>query len=213
MLSIILPLIMYLFPNIQAQLLHKNEAVLSTHEISLNNRYPNQSVNEVFKENILLNLAYLRGSIALRKPIVWSRIKEPFTYSLILKPGDVFAFHDDVLPDFNTGKIKTTNAHFNSSEGFKSDGYLVGDGVCHLASLMYWVAKDANITSQAPTNHDFANIPEVPREFGVSIYHAPGEKTANEQQNLYIKNDKNKPIAFVFSYENDRLQVAVKELL
>jgi len=89
----------------------------------------------------------------------------------------------------------------------------MGDGVCHLASLMHWAASDAGLVSVAPTRHDFATIPEVPKEYGVAIYYDPGNDTGNARQNLYIKNDKETPIAFVFSYKNERLRVDVKELI
>ncbi|MDP3941703.1 MAG: VanW family protein, partial [bacterium] len=143
----------------QAQTLMQapKERVLVTREISLSERYPNRSVNEVFKDNILLNLAYMRGVVNPSRDVDWDTVKKPFTYSLTLHPGEVFAYHDDVLPSYTSQALKTTNAHFNSAEGFKSDGYLVGDGVCHLASLIYWAAKDAHLESLAPTNHNFAN--------------------------------------------------------
>lgn len=189
------------------------EPVLASRVISLDKRYPNPFVNEIFKENILLNLAYMRGIVDPSKKVDWVKVTEPFTYSLTLRPGEVFAFHDDVTPEFEQENIKTTNAHFNSQEGFKSDGYLVGDGVCHLASLIYWAAKSAGVETVAPTRHDFANIPQVPKEFGVSIYATPGKNDGDERQNLYIKNDKEKTIAFVFSYENSQLKVDVKEVL
>lgn len=213
MLLLFVPLVLYLFSHTPMPQQASKEVVLASKKMSLEKRYPNYFVNEVFKENILLNLAYMRGIVRDKNGIDWVKVTEPFTYTMVLKPGDVFAFHDTVPTRFQTGEVKTTNAHFNAQEGFKSDGYLVGDGVCHLASLMYWAAQDAKLMSEAPTRHDFANIPEVPKEYGVSIYNMPGNKAGNERQNLYIKNDKKKPIAFVFSYENDQLKIDVKEVL
>lgn len=69
-----------------------------------------------------------------------------------------------------------------ATEGLISDGYLTGDCVCHLASLIYWAARDAGLTALAPTNHDFTTIPEVPKEYGVSIYFTPGAREANAQK-------------------------------
>lgn len=213
MLGALLPIIVYLTPQLSQEIQAYEEPVLASRAISLDERYPSIFVNEVMKENILLNLAYMRGLVHSREGIDWVKTTEPFTYTLVLKPGEVFAYHDDVLPEYQSPELKTTNAHFNSQEGFKSDGYLVGDGVCHLASLIYWAAKDAGIQSIAPTNHNFANIPQVPKEYGVSIYATPGTNDNDERQNLYIKNNKSKPIAFVFTYEDNQLKVDVKEVL
>lgn len=191
----------------------KTPEPLAQREFSLDNRYGNSFVNNVFKDNILLVLKYASGEKIEPKKINWETVEKPFTYNLALKPGETFAFHDDVLPEF-TGKLsKTTNAHFNLSEGFKSDGYLVGDGVCHLASLLYWAAKDAGLNTLAPTSHDFANIPEVPREYGVSIYNYPGKSVSDQKQNLYITNNKDKEIAFVFDYDGKNLKIKVQEVL
>jgi hypothetical protein len=106
----------------------------------------------------------------------------------------------------------TTNAHFNANEGFKSDGWLVGDGVCHLASFMYVASKKAGLISEAPTRHDFAVIPEVPQQSGVSIFYSPDNPSSSTLQNLYITNNRNKTIAFVFTTEKDKLNIRVQEL-
>ena len=140
------------------------ETVLSSHEMSLEKRY-----YPVQKENILLNMAYMDGRVSKKEDINWEEIQKPFSYFFSLEPGKTFAYHDDVLPEYKDSLARTTQAHFNSVEGFKSAGYLVGDGVCHLASLIYWAALDANLETNAPTNHDFMAIPEISREFGVSI--------------------------------------------
>jgi len=183
--------------------------MLSTHTINLENRYSNSWVSNIFKDNILLNLAYLRGTIG--KTVDWNQVEKPFTYSFRLQPGKTFAFHNDVLSNYLPTLVKTTNAHFNSNEGFKSDGYLVGDGVCHLASLIYWAARDARLPSYAPTNHDFAQIPGIPKEFGVAIYNAPSDSSANQNQNLYITNNFKTPIEFKFNYDGKNLSVSVLE--
>lgn len=185
---------------------------LAQKEMSLENRYNDPFVNEVFKDNILLNLAYLRGSVASKEDINWSEVTKPFTYEFNLDPNKTFAFHEDVLPNYQNTLIKHTNADFNATDGFKTDGYLYGDGVCHLASLIYWTAKEANLATEAPVNHDFMNIPDVPKEFGVSIYKNPGAKEANARQNLYVTNNKNKPISFKFEYDGSKVKVAVVEL-
>lgn len=185
------------------------QKVLSSREFSLTNRYADAFVNGVFKDNILLNIAYLSGKVKKTQDIKWPVIQKPFVSEITLKPGEVFAYHDTLLPEYQGKIVKTTNAHFGYAQGFRSSGYLYGDGVCHLASLINWVAKDAGLTVKAPTNHDFANIPQVPREYGVSIYYSPANAATSAIQNLYIENTLEKPVTFKFVYENDKLTVSV----
>lgn len=184
---------------------------LASREISLDNRYDDPFVNGVFKDNILLNLAYLRGTIHSKQDINWDEVTKPFIYEFKLDPSKTFAYHEDVLEKYQGSLEKTTNAHFNFQEGFKTDGYLFGDGVCHLASLIYWAAKDANLETEAPTNHDFMKIPEIPKEYGVSIYANPNSKGSNTRQNLYITNNKGKEVTFKFEYKDDKVKVSVLE--
>lgn len=184
---------------------------LASENISLEKRYDDKFVNSVFKDNILLNVHYLAGKVAKKEEINWDEIGKPINYSFTLLPDQTFAFHEDVLPKYENSVVKTTNAHFNFSDGFKSDGYLMGDGVCHLASLIYWAARQADLDAYAPTNHNFAVIPQIEREYGVSIYMAPGAKSANAMQNLYITNNKINPVKFEFKYDNGILTVSVKE--
>lgn len=181
---------------------------LASHEISLGDRQPNKWVNEIFRDNILLNLAYMDGQVKTKSDIDWDLVKRPTIYYLTLEPGQTFAFHDGVLPEYQ-GKITyTSNAHFNFSEGFKSDG-LVGDGVCHFASLLNWTARDAGLSVVSPTNHNFANIPEIPRQFGVAIFYYPNQTQTNSMQNLYITNTFQNPVIFKIDYQNDNLKVSV----
>lgn len=189
------------------------EKTLAQRQMSLEKRYSNKFVNDVFRDNILLTIDYLAEKNINPTNVDWKKVNQPFEYRLVLKPGETFAFHDDVLPEYKDKVNKTTNAHFNSVEGFKSSGYLVGDGVCHLASLIYWVAKDAGLKAVAPVNHNFANIPEVPAEYGVSIYATPGVDQNDQMQNLYITNNKDKEIAFVFKYDGEKIDLTAEELL
>jgi hypothetical protein len=76
---------------------------------------------------------------------------------------------------------------------------------------MYWVAKDAGLEAVSPVNHNFANVPEVPREYGVSISFRPNETYRSALQNLYITNNKEVPISFVFEYDGENLKISVKE--
>lgn len=209
--NFIAPFLFFLF--FQSSSPYKEPVVnpLASHEISLDRRYENKFVSDVFKDNILLNMAYMRSVVKKADDIVWTTIKKPFTYKFTLFPAKTFAFHSDVLEKYKGSVVITSKAHFNFQEGFKSDGYLVGDGVCHLASLMYWAAKDAALDAYAPTAHNFAKIPEIPQDYGVSIYSFPGEKSSNAMQNLYITNNKQNPIEFVFDYNGKNLKVSVYE--
>lgn len=191
--------------------LEPRQQVIAQRQISLENRHPDQFVNGVFRKNILLNLAYLNGEVSSPKDIKWEEIIKPFSFEFRLDPNQTFAFHEDVLEKYQATLVKTTNAHFNAAEGFITDGYLFGDGVCHLASLLYWVAKDAGLLAEAPTNHDFMAIPDIPKEYGVSIYSNLFSKGSNAQQNLYITNNKSKPLSFKFEYLEDKLRVSLVE--
>lgn len=182
---------------------------LAEHKMSLNDRaMPGSFMNEVMKDNILLTIAYMRGVPVTASPD-WEAVRKPFEYTFELKPGETYTFQKDSLPEFASSVVKTTDVHFASSEGYKSDGYLIGDGVCHLASLFYWAAKDAGLTAVAPTNHNFMPIPEIPREYGVAIYSQPGQYTINSSQNLYVKNDGNTLVSFDISYDGKNLDVKV----
>jgi hypothetical protein len=132
-------------------------------------------------------------------------VESPFHYEFSLEPGQEFAFHDKTLPEYSLNLVKTTDSRFNWDDGYKSDGYLTGDGVCHLASLIYWSAKDAGLDAIAPRNHDFAKIPEVPKEYGVAIL------STDPNQNLYIINNLTKKITFGFDYDGANLTVSVTE--
>lgn len=175
--------------------------VLAEHRISLENRHETESVNQVFKDNILLTLSYLDSRVKDKSEINWDSIGQPLRTGFTLKPGEKFAFHDKTLADYSKNLVQTTNAHFIGQEGFKSDGYLIGDGVCHLASLLYWVAEDAGLTAYSPSNHDFAPINEVPKEYGVGIL------SPNPLGNLYIVNTLDRPVTFSFDWDGENLTI------
>lgn len=196
---------------IQPQIKAASNVVLATRQFSLENRYGNEFVNTVFKDNILLTLNYLDGSVKDKNDISWENIEKPDKFEFTINPGEGFAFHDEILPEYKDSIVKTTNAHFNYDDGYKSDGYLMGDGVCHLASLIYWAARDAGLTSVSLVSHDFAKINEVPREYGVSIKYMPGQSANSANQNLYIVNNQDKPVTFTFNYDGTNLSVSVTE--
>jgi hypothetical protein len=197
-----------LFTSVPALEPLKAEAVASR-SISLENRAaPKSLMNEVMKDNILLTLSYMRGMPVSASPD-WEAVRKPFDFSFELKPGETYAFQKDSLPEYKNSVAKTIDVNFAEQDGYKHDGYLMGDGVCHLASLIYWTAKDAGLKSTAPTNHDFMAIPEIPREYGVSIYSMPGNPEANSQQNLYVKNNEPDTIKLGFKYDGKKIEVRV----
>ena len=177
--------------------------LLASHSMSLDDRYPIKSVSDVFKNNILLTLSYMSGTVKSANQINWDAIQKSTSYTLTLQPGEVFAFHDAVLSEYTGKHIVTTNAHFDASEGFQYDGDLYGDGVCHFATLINWAARDAGLKVVAPTRHDFAKIPDIDPKYGTAIY------AGDAEQNLYVENTFDKPVKLVFTYANDNLSISV----
>lgn len=178
--------------------------ILAQKEYSLENRQQDRWVNGVFKDNILLTLYYLRGN-KVTQNVDWEEVNKPFRYEFKLEKNKTFAFHDVVLPEFEEKIVKTTNSKFTSYEGFKDDGWLIGDGVCHLASFINMAAREAGLDVLSPVRHDFAAIPQVPWDFGVSIFSTQG------QQNLYVTNNKEAEIAIAFDYKDGILKLSVLE--
>lgn len=172
--------------------LPKRQHLIAVEELNLEDRQPDPWVNSVFKYNIIQTM---------------NKMGSDFT----LEPGQSFAFHEDVLDKYSGKVVKTTNAHFDYSDGYKSDGYLMGDGVCHLASFMNKVARDAELGVEAPTNHNFATIPDVDRKYGTAIYFMPGNRLANAQENLYITNNLDKPVEFKFDRSDKSIKLSIYE--
>lgn len=183
---------------------------IAEQKISLNKRVlGNEYLNSVYKDNILLNMAYMRGLVSKDTHINWDEVRKNFEYEFDLEPNERFAYHDATGAEYSENVVKITSSHFNAQEGYKTDGYLYGMGVCHLASLINWTAKDGGLESIAPSNHDFYPIPEVSREHGVAIYSHPDSKRISELQNLYIKNTLGKTVTFRFEFDGDNLKVQV----
>ena len=186
--------------------------ILAQKNYSLSNRHAVKYINDIFSDNILLTLAYMNKSVKNKEVISWDKVRADGEYRFILKSGQTFAFHETVLKEYEKKVVVTTNAHFNSGEGFKSDGWLIGDGVCHLASFMNAVAREADLMVQARTDHNFANIPDIPQQLGVSIYYLPSDTVTSSLQNLYITNTRDKSIVFIFDHKKDSLHIRVEEL-
>lgn len=199
------PLPLSLPANLLAQADKTSGQVLTKNILSLTNRQSDPWVNEVFADNIVLTLRYLKGDVNEKTNHDWEKIREPFEVSFSLKPDETFAFHNDALPEFKGKVVKTTSATFNWQQGFRGDGWLIGDGVCHLASFINEVAQEAGLTVLTLTNHNFASIPDVPREFGTSIFYMPGNTSGNARQNLYITNNQDREVTFTFEVSQEKV--------
>lgn len=164
--------------------------ILAAETIDLNTRAVGESVNQVFKDNILLAV-------------------DKFGKSFVLEPGEVFAFHEQVLPEFKDQPLKTGFSRYEASEGYQTTLGLPGNGVCHLATLMNWAASEAGLEVVALVNHNFAPIPGVPREYGTSIRYLPDGSRNSANQNLYIKNTFDQPVEFVFAVATNKLDLKI----
>lgn len=182
---------------------------LAQRELSLANRHANAGVNEIFKKNILLNLAYLNGNVTTKADLNWENVSQMKDFSFTLQPGETFAYHDHVLAKYRDSLKVTTKSHFSAAEGYLFSGFLYGDGVCHLASIINWAAQDAGLEVLRTKAHSIAKIPDVPDEYGVSIYTIAGQKESGVNNNLYITNNQTQPIEFRFSLVGETLIVEV----
>lgn len=185
--------------------------VIAEQKMSLENRHPVPAANQVYKDNILLALAYQRGSQKFGQPIDWAQVRAPFSFSQQLEAGQTYSFHDGVLDKYANQVARTSNAHFSGDEGFKSDGYLMGNGVCHLASLINWVSRDAGLDVVAPTNHNFAAIPEIDPKYGTAIYAQKDSGVTYGNQNLYVTNNHGETVEFVYEFDGQNLTIKVVE--
>lgn len=198
-----------------AMMVVQQDQVLAGHNLDLTKRLPTEFGARVFADNILLSLHYLKGD-ALEMgqkgqagqmgQMDFEKVEKPFTVEFTLKPNEVFAFHDNVLPELNPsagGPKITMHSKFFMDEGYKELGGLGGNGVCHLASLMNWVAKDAGLEVVAKVNHDFYPVPGVPRENGTAIL------SQSPDQNLYLKNTKDYPVSFEFKADANNVELKV----
>lgn len=167
----------------------EREDILVSHVLDLDNRDESEFVNKVFKDNILLSLDYL-GS------------------DFFLQPDEVFAFHENVLSEFKSKTVKTMGSKFIASEGYRSSGWIFGDGVCHLASLINWTAQGAGLETIAKVRHDFRSIPGVPRDYWTSIRYSPSGHNS-QNQNLYIVNTFDYSVIFKFEVVNNNLRLKI----
>lgn len=177
------------------------EEVFAEHFLDLTIRDEDTNANQAFADNILLALHYLKGDVKGSK-VNWDWARQPFEVSFTLQPGEIFAFHANVLPEFSN-PVVTMNSEFFTYEGYKSVWGLGGNGVCHLASLINWVATEAGLEVIAPNGHNFALIPGVPKEYGTSI------RSQSQNQNLYIRNSMDCPVAFEFEINGTEIKFRI----
>lgn len=182
---------------------------LGSASMSLNNRYGYDAPENAYKDNILLNLAYLSGEVKSSQDIDWDKIRKPFILQFSLEPRQSFAYHDLIDPLYKDSVAVTAHTNFGPGDGYKYADGLYGMGVCHLASLINIAAKKAGVESIAPTNHDFYSIPEIPKEYGVAIYSSPNTYESSIRQNLYITNNLDSKVTFRFDFDGDNLKVSV----
>jgi hypothetical protein len=178
---------------------------------NLKNRYPSLFVNQVFVDNMLLSLRYLKGE-KVKREVDWNRVRQPFSFSFVLRPDEVFAFHNNLLSEFKNESVLTMKSHFIASEGYRSSGFLYGDGVCQLASLINWSASEAGLKVLAKVSHDFNPIPDIPREYGASIKYTEKDSSNSQNQNLYIKNNFSYPVEFSFTVSKSSINLKLFKL-
>lgn len=176
--------------------------LLSEKTLDLTQRNPSAYINEIFSDNILLSLHYLKGDIG-DPQIDWTKVRESFGVSFVLEPGATFAFHGSaVLPEFENPTL-TMNTFYMGNEGYKAFAGLYGNGVCHLATLINQAAAEAGLEVVAKVNHDFAPVPLMPREYGTSI------RTFDKNQNLYLRNDFDYPVTFEFQADKEIIALKI----
>jgi vancomycin resistance protein YoaR len=167
---------------------------VASESIDLSFRYPEQGISEGFKENILIAVNYL------------NKINNGV---IVLNPGEVFSFHKNILPEYENQKVITQESGFMVKDGYKSVAGLGGNGVCHLASLMNWTAREAGLEVRSEVDHNFAQIPGIDPQYGTSIKYVPSGGLNSQRQNLYIKNNKEYPVWFLFELEGENLGFSI----
>lgn len=176
--------------------------VLASQKLDLTILGYGQAATDILADNIRLNLHYFKGDAKDAK-----NLREPFTFDFTLEPGEVFAYHDQVLAEFKDATIKTQPSHFSNAEGYKTLT-LPGSGVCYLASLINWAASDAGLKVVALVNHDFETIPGVPRKYGTAIYF-DGPTETSRRQNLYMVNNLEQPVTFNFEVTEEEVVLTI----
>jgi len=74
---------------------------------------------------------------------------------------------------------------------------------------MNWAAQDAGLEVVAKVNHNFFLVPGVPKEFGTSIKYLPNGGGNTQNQNLYIKNNFDYSVRFIFNSNNEEVGLKI----
>jgi hypothetical protein len=203
LLALIIPFFSFSIPTPNLEMVWPipREEVLAEHVLNLNERLPDSDFgNEVFKYNILLALKYIEGN---------TNLPDSFTAEVELQPGEVFAFQENLLPEFENKTVKTGWTKYIAEEGYKPLAGLYGNGVCHLASLINWVGSDAGLKVTAPANHNFWPVPGVPKEYGTSIRYLADGSWKTKNQNLYLENPFDYSVKLIFEASNEEVDLRV----
>ena len=192
--------------------------VISQTKFDLSRRWENEGVSQGFEDNIILALYYLKEpnqEPVKKTPLKHEEIEklapDDFSVEFELKPGQAFAFHNNILPEYQNRVVKTMESQFMTYQGYRVVSGLGGNGVCHLASLINWAASEAGLAVEARADHSFARIEGVPREYWTSIrYSQSGGNSQN--QNLYIVNNQDFTVRFVFKRMGNELELRLEKI-
>lgn len=179
--------------------LSKNQVVLSERALIFDEFNLGDYADGILSFNILRYFHFLKGDA---EEFVGNEVREPFEGRLVLNPGEVFAYHPEVLDEYQDAVAITPETDLSLADGYKALEGLSANGVCYSASLFNWVASEAGLEVVAKVNHDFFPVPGVPREYGTSIYHLAGSHSSR-LQNLYIRNSYEFPVEFCY-FASDR---------
>lgn len=175
--------------------------VLAVQVLDLSERDEGQFINQVYKDNILLAFSFL----TLQE---WNSSYTSGKTGFILQPGEVFCFHENISGEFKGKEVKTMGTKFQAQEGYRSSGWVYGDGVCHLASLIHWTAVEAGLEITARVKHNFRPIPGIPEKYWTSIRYC-SSGCNSQSQNLYVTNTHDFPVEFKFSIEGEKLELEI----
>jgi len=188
------------------ELVVNTQKTLASEYLDLDYRYPVETTSQGFKSNILTSLYYFSrieaGDSEKDNPNAENDV--PKLFSIKLNPGEVLAFQDNIPEEYTKYTVKTQKSYYRASEGYNLTAGLWGNGVCHLATLMNWVATEAGLQVNAPTRHDFAKIPGTDPKYGTSI-----STRSPKVQNLYIKNNQGFPVEFKFMILGNMLNLSI----
>ncbi len=186
---------------------NRHLVVLGEQVLSLKTRYPDNSVNKVFAKNIINYLL----TLSLLDPEGLKSDEDGYSFSIKLNPGDILAFHKEILKEFTNRNVISSPTELSPQEGYETLNGLSANGVCHIASFINQVASEANLVVTAKVNHDFAPVPDVPKKYGTSIYYMKGGGNNSKNQNLYIENNYSAPVYLHFTISPETVKLTITQ--